>query len=137
MVSALSARWFAWSFALALVGAGAALLAAPRAHADGMRCGSRLISDGDPMYEVRNVCGVPDQASQRFEQRFVSRVVQNVCYDNRGRAYACTTVIQEAIVVVLDEWYYDFGRSVLVRTLVFEGGRLVKVVTGGYGTKDT
>jgi hypothetical protein len=133
----LSARCFALSVLLAVGGAvfGAGHL--PLAHADGMRCGTQLVSDGDPMYEVRNLCGAPDQASQRTERRFVSRVVQGVCYDNHGRQYTCTTVVQEAIEVVLDEWFYDFGRAVLVRTVVFEGGRLVKVVTGGYGTKDT
>jgi hypothetical protein len=131
-----SARWFASSALPAVLAAVSVLGRAPLAHADGMRCGTQLVSDGDPMYEVRNLCGAPDQASQRTERRFVSRVVQNLCYDNRGKAYACTTVIQEAIEVVLDEWFYDFGRAVLVRTVIFEGGRLVKVVTGGYGTKD-
>jgi hypothetical protein len=130
------ARWFALSVLLAAAFAVSGLGYLPRAHADGMRCGTQLVSDGDPMYEVRNLCGAPDQASQRTERRVVSRAVQGVCY-NRGQPYTCATVIQEAIEVVLDEWFYDFGRAVLVRTVVFEGGRLVKVVTGGYGTKDT
>lgn len=133
----VSARWFALSVSLTVVGSVSGLGQPSRAHAEGMRCGTQLVSDGDPMYEVRNLCGAPDQASQRTERRVVSRVVQSVCYDNRGHAYACTTVVQEAIEVVLDEWFYDFGRAALVRTVVFEGGRLVKVVTGGYGTKDT
>lgn len=34
-----------------------------------------------------------------------------------------------------DEWRYDFGPDQLVRTLRFRSGRLVEVVTGGYGGK--
>ncbi|MEY4512141.1 MAG: hypothetical protein RLZZ450_4263 [Pseudomonadota bacterium] len=133
MSRAVRSKWVALGLGLTALGA----VYTPPAQADGMRCGNRLISDGDLMYEVKNVCGVPDQATQRTERRIVSRVVQSTCYDPRGQAYLCTTVVQEAIEVLLDEWYYDFGRSVLVRTVTFEGGRLVRVVTGSYGTKDT
>lgn len=133
MRRALQNQWVALSLGLAALGA----LYTPLAHADGMRCGNRLISDGDLMYEVKNVCGVPDQATQRTERRIVSRAVQGTCYTPRGQAYLCTTVVQEAVEVVLDEWYYDFGRSVLVKTVTFESGRLVRIVTGSYGTKDT
>jgi len=137
MGRAVSSKWVASSLFLAAFSAVFGLPIAPLAHADGMRCGNRLISDGDLMYEVKNVCGAPDQATQRTERRIVSRAVQSTCYDARGQAYLCTTVVQEAIEVVLDEWYYDFGRSVLVKTVTFESGRLVRVVTGSYGTKDT
>lgn len=34
-----------------------------------------------------------------------------------------------------DEWHYDFGADQLVRTLRFRSGRLVEIVTGGYGGK--
>jgi hypothetical protein len=129
----VSRRWVALSLSMAALGA----VPASPARADGMRCGNRLVSDGDAMYEVKNVCGAPDQASQRTERRIVSRVVQSTCFDARGQPYLCTTVVQEAIEVLLDEWYYDFGRSALVRTVTFESGRLVRIVTGSYGTKDT
>lgn len=137
MGRAVSIRWVAFSRSLAALVAVSGLAFAAPALADGMRCGNRLISDGDLMYEVKNVCGAPDQATQRTERRIVSRVVQSTCYDARGQAYVCTTVVQEAIEVLLDEWYYDFGRSVLVKTVTFESGRLVRVVSGSYGTKDT
>jgi hypothetical protein len=129
--------WVLLSVSLAAVGALSGLGLPSLAHADGMRCGTQLISDGDPMYEVRNVCGAPDQASQRTERRIVSRYVQGTCYDQRGQPYTCTTLVQEAVEILVDEWFYDFGRAALVRTVLFEGGRLVKVVTGSYGTKDT
>ena len=127
--------WVALCLALA---AGGAVHGSPSpAHADGMRCGTQLVSDGDPMYEVKNLCGTPDQMSQRIERRVVTRVVQGTCYDPRGLPYQCSTFVQETVEILLDEWFYDFGRSALVRTVVFESGRLVRVTTGGYGTKDT
>jgi hypothetical protein len=137
MGRAVRGKWVALSLCVATAGLACFALAPAPAHADGMRCGNRLISDGDLMYEVKNVCGEPDQATQRTERRIFSRMIQSTCYDARGQPYVCTTVVQEAIEVLLDEWYYDFGRSVLVKTVVFEGGRLVRVVTGSYGTKDT
>jgi hypothetical protein len=41
------------------------------------------------------------------------------------------------VQVTIDEWLYDFGPSVLVKTLTFEQGRLLRVETGGYGTKES
>jgi hypothetical protein len=126
------AGWFVLLGALAL----SCLGPLPRVHADGMRCGTRLVSDGDPMMEVRNVCGEPDQAVQRVERRVVSRWIQTTCVDARGRSFACGQMVQDSIEVVVDEWMYDFGPRAFVRTVVFEGGRLVRIVTGGYGTKE-
>lgn len=106
------------------------------ALADGMRCGTHLISDGDTMLEVRNVCGVPDMTVQRVEKRVVSRYVQGQCLEG-NRYVLCTTLVQETVDVQLDEWTYDFGPSSLVRFVTFEQGRLIRVATGSYGTKQT
>jgi Protein of unknown function (DUF2845) len=108
-------------------------LGAASAHADGMRCGTKLVSDGDTMYEVRNVCGAPDQAVQRMEQRTVSRWVDGPCL-YRGQV-RCGNLVQYTVDVQVDEWLYDFGSHQLLRNLVFEGGRLVRMYTGGYGQK--
>jgi len=104
------------------------------ARADGMRCGSRLVSDGDSMLEVRNICGAPDQATQRTEMRLMRRWVDTPCYP--GSSGRCGYMEEYAVPVVLDEWMYDFGPKVLIRTLTFESGRLIRLATGGYGSKE-
>lgn len=105
------------------------------AHADGLRCGTKLLSDGDSMYEVRNHCGAPEQAVQRTELRTVSRWVDGPCtYPGQVR---CGGFVQYTVEVQVDEWLYDFGPHQLIRNVVFESGRLIRVTTGGYGQKQS
>ena len=118
------------SLLLALLG----WIAAAPAHADGMRCGNRLVSDGDLTAEVRSRCGAPDAANQRVELRTVRRYVDGPCFNDRGTV-RCGHVEERTIEVIIDEWMYDFGPHALVRYLTFEQGRLVRTATGGYGTK--
>ncbi len=103
------------------------------AHADGMYCGNKLVSDGDSPYAVRNLCGTPDQAVQRTELRTVQQWVDGPCL-YRGQV-RCGQMVQYTVEVHIDEWLYDFGTNQLIRNLVFENGRLVRLYTGGYGQK--
>jgi hypothetical protein len=109
-----------------------ALISTSVAQADGMRCGTKLISDGDTAYQVQTRCGKPDQITQRTEKRTVSRWVEVPCSTGR-----CGTLIQDTIDVQVEEWLYDFGPQQLIRTVVFEAGHLIRVVTGGYGIKES
>jgi hypothetical protein len=136
-------KHYAWVGALVVsllsVGAvpmgSASLFGVSRARADGMRCGSKLVSDGDSMLEVRNICGAPDQATQRVEMRVMRRWVDAPCYPGRSEP-RCGYMEEYAVPVVLDEWLYDFGPQVLIRTVTFESGRLIRLTTGGYGNKE-
>jgi Protein of unknown function (DUF2845) len=110
--------------------------AAGTAHADGMRCGSRLVSEGDYLYEVRERCGEPDAASQRVELRTVRSFVNGPCYQEQGQV-RCGRMVERTIEVVIDEWVYDRGEHKFVRYLTFEQGRLFHVRTGRYGSKDS
>jgi hypothetical protein len=118
----LSATWTTWSIDLA--------------QADGMRCGSRLVSEGDYLYEVRERCGEPDAASQHTELRTVREFVSGPCYQEQGQL-RCGRVIERTVEVVIDEWVYDKGTHKFVRYLTFEQGRLAKVRTGRYGSKES
>lgn len=109
-------------------------LSAGSALADGMRCGSRLVSQGDSIGEVRSICGQPDATSQRKELRSVRRWVDGPCVNDRG-TIRCGYLEERTVEVVIDEWMYDFGPSALIRHLTFEQGLLLNVATGGYGTK--
>ena len=93
-----------------------------RARADTMRCGNKLVSTGDLLYDVRGRCGEPTFARQHVEYRTVSGWGPGV-----GAA--------RTIEVVIDEWTYDFGPRQFVQHLIFEQGRLVSVVSGHRGQK--
>lgn len=116
-----------------LAALGLSALASP-ALADGMRCDGKLVSAGDSLFQVRNVCGEPDAASQRRELRAVRRWVSAPCFQ-RGGAVTCGYMEERVVEIVIHEWIYDFGPSALVKHLTFEEEKLRKVDTGGYGTK--
>jgi hypothetical protein len=125
--------------ALAGAGLGACLLAAPAAWADGMYCGSRLISAGDTLYQVRSVCGEPDDAQRRIETRTVRHRVRVPCNRNESgsnEAGKCERTVERSSDVVVDDWTYDFGRQRFIRFLTFLDGRLASVQTGSYGSRD-
>ena len=92
--------------------------------ADGMRCGKRLVSDGDSMYLVQARCGQPDDATHWVEYRAVRVRVGNIWVDR-------------TVEVKYERWTYDFGTDRLIRYALFEDGRLVRVETGPYGEKDS
>jgi hypothetical protein len=97
-------------------------------HAEaGMRCGSRLVSEGDSTYRVRQLCGDPVSAVRRVEYRSI-RVPIARHPSGQGFAYG-----ERTVEVVIDEWIYDFGPQKLVRHLTFEQDRLVNTTTGRYG----
>lgn len=87
------------------------LVVAPVAAADGMRCGSDLISTGDWPVEVREVCGEPD---------YVATYPQQVL-DGIG------------LVRELQHWYYNPGAREFIRRLVFRDGELRRIDSLGYG----
>ena len=98
------------------------LAATPPANADGLRCGHRLVSDGDSTYLVQARCGPPDDVNTWVEYRAVRIWVGNAWVDR-------------TVEVKLERWIYDFGTDRLIRILVFEDGRLLKVDTGPHGEK--
>lgn len=110
---------------------GFGLFATPVA-ADGMSCGNRLVSKGDSLYQVRSVCGEPDDARRRVETRTERRRVRVPC----EHGAQCERTVEHTTDVVVDEWTYDFGRRRFVRFLTFVDGRLAVVQTGGYGSRD-
>ena len=62
--------------------AGAFVVSAATA-ATSMRCGSRLIGEGDTRHEVRTVCGTPDDELERTEYRSVRVQVRVPCGEGK------------------------------------------------------
>ena len=103
----------------------AATLAAP-AHADGMRCGGRLIRDGDPRAQVRSFCGEPADVQTRT-------ILRRPQYDYRGRLLYYGDGLTE---IPVETWTYNFGPNKLMRRVRFVDGVVDEVETLGYGYND-
>ncbi len=122
-----------WSGLLGAALLSAVSLCAAPVAADGMSCGNRLVSKGDSLYQVRSVCGEPDDARRRVETRTERRRVRVPCKSGAAR---CEGTVEHTTDVIVDEWTYDFGRRRFIRYLTFVDGRLAAVNTGGYGSRD-
>jgi hypothetical protein len=94
------------------------LLLPYRAHADSMRCGSRLVKDGDTMEKVLEVCGEP----AKQERTWIQRAPQ---YELGGQYYSFPGTED----VPVDAWTYDFGRNKLLQRVRFIDGIVDSIVT--------
>jgi Protein of unknown function (DUF2845) len=115
---------------LSLAVAGGLLGGAASRADSGFRCGSRVVSSGDHMLEVRKRCGEPDFVGQKTIKRKV-KIKRREWVDGHVEDVSA----EETVDVLLDEWTYDLGPRRFIRFVLFEDGRVVNVATGGYGTK--
>jgi Protein of unknown function (DUF2845) len=97
----------------------AALTIASPAAADSMRCGSKLMTDGDPADKVEAYCG-PPASVERHE-------ILRPYYYYRG------IPIHSQYEVSVEYWIYNFGPNRLMYRLRFEDGLLVDVDTLEHG----
>ena len=97
-----------------------AILMLTVAPAYALRCGAKLVSEGDPQLLVRVRCGEPDAIEQR--------VIYRTLHLSRHRH-------GEKIVepITVEEWIYNFGPRRLMRQLWFEDGKLIRIRSLGYG----
>jgi hypothetical protein len=96
------------------------------AHADGLRCGNRLIRDGDARAEVRAFCGEPVDVQTRT-------ILRRPVYNLRGRlVYSGDGLIE----IPVETWTYNFGPNKLMRRVRFVDGIVDEVETLGYGYND-
>jgi len=101
------------------------ILLCPRAEADTLRCGSRLVSVGDSREKAAEVCGEPDERT--YEEAFHDTWFSQL-YDYRQDRYQAPRLIKGPIV--LETWTYRFGANRLPHFLYFEDGRLIRIETG-------
>jgi hypothetical protein len=97
-------------------------LAAP-ASADGMRCGSKLIGNGDTRSKVRQMCGAPTDVQTRT-------ILRRPFYDFHGRLIHFGDGLVEIPVEI---WTYNFGPYKLMRQVRFVDGAVEDIETLGYG----
>ena len=87
-----------------------------------MRCSGGIVSVGASMSVVKSKCGEPTDTS-------VVEIKTKVT--SRGSGVSD----RDEISRVEEVWEYDFGKSKFMKTLTFEGTKLKKIETGGYGSK--
>jgi hypothetical protein len=103
---------------------------------ESMRCGSRVVSGGDPKAKVAEVCGQPTHAERRTVLRSgIPR--QNLDDDDaRTRTISESELLihnRSLVEVEVEVWLYNRGRSSLLRELVFHDNRLIAVNVLGRG----
>jgi hypothetical protein len=98
----------------------AALAVTGPAAADSFRCGSKLMTDGDPLDKVAALCGPPTSVERRE--------IVRPYYFYRG-----SIPIHTSYEVSIEYWTYNLGPNKLMRRLRFEDGLLVDVETLGHG----
>ncbi len=97
-----------------------ALLALAAAPAYAFRCGTRIITSGDPADKVLQFCGSPVSVqTHRAERPYI---------DAYGRSYR--GMLEE---VVIEEWTYNLGPTQFMRLVRLENGLVVEVKPLGYG----
>lgn len=97
----------------------AALAFAGPAAADSMRCGTKLMTDGDPVDKVQSYCGPPAS----IERREILR----------PWGYQRGVTVHSTYEVSVEIWTYNFGPNKLMYRLRFEDGLLVDVDTLSHG----
>jgi len=100
-----------------------AVVVAPAARADAMRCGSKLIRDGDTQSAVRSLCGEPTDVQQRT-------ILRHPYFEFHGNTYHYGDGYVEVPVEV---WTYNFGPYKLMRRVRFVDGLVEEIETLGYG----
>lgn len=115
--------------------------------ADAMRCGNRIVTEGDIQAKVLEHCGEPVQKTRRLGYRagffpdYRVRDPLSVAPDPpEERDSAEARIYRNSLYghteVVIEEWIYNLGPHKLIRRITFENGIVVEVETLGRGYLD-
>ena len=102
---------------------GSTLLISSAASADTLRCGSKLISEGDPIEKVREYCGEPVATKRTW-------ITRQPRFEYGGQEIP----FPGSEDVPVDLWTYDFGASKLMRRIRLVAGKVESIETLGHGT---
>lgn len=99
--------------------------------AEAMRCGNRIVTEGDLAGHVLAVCGEPVVSRSWTEVR-VQPVPYTLWYHPANRQHH-TGLAVLPVEVLVEEWTYNLGARRFMRVLRFENGELVRIRTTRYG----
>jgi hypothetical protein len=122
--------------ALCLISLAACFASAELGAEESMRCGTRLISEGDPQAKVVKICGKPTQTETRTILRAgIPR--QDIRVGVRlaaSRSHDELLVHDRSLVEIeVEVWLYNRGPSRLMREVVFRDNRILAVNLLGRG----
>jgi hypothetical protein len=107
-------------------------LAAGVLPAHAMRCGSRLVSEGDPRDKLLSDCGQPSSVEAWDEEQYEyfgrppnSRDYRE--FERYGNSYRVRSWVRVEI------WTYNYGPSRFVDYVRLENGIVRRIYSGGYG----
>ena len=101
----------------------AALLLPAVAPADTLRCGNRLISEGDPIEKVLQYCGEPVERKRTW-------ITRQPRFEYGGQEIP----FEGTEDVPVDLWTYDFGANRLMRRIRLVAGKVESIETLQHGT---
>jgi hypothetical protein len=109
-----------------------AAFAAAASPAAAMRCGSRIIAEGDLKEKVLAECGEPSNVERWEEERYYDYDAPPPSdryreFDRYGNAY------RVKVHVNVELWTYNYGASRFMDYVRIENGRVREIYSGGYG----
>jgi hypothetical protein len=113
-------RIYVAAFSVVLIGA-LTMRVSPASEA--VRCGNKLIDDGDTTEEVLAKCGEPTSVSHRT-------ILRRPVFYRHGQRYSYGT---EMVEVPVEYWTYNFGPNKLMRRIRFVDGCVEEIETLDYG----
>jgi hypothetical protein len=101
-----------------------------------LRCGGKLVSEGDPKSKVLKICGEPAATQQRTIVRSgVPRSLDHASQRSGSREELLLNT-RSYVEVLVEEWTYNFGPRKLMRVVRFENGLVSDVTQLGYGYRE-
>ena len=116
-----------------------AILTPTYAQAYSIRCGVRLISEGDSKVKVLAECGDPDHVEVWEEERVYRYhyppiyygIYDDFEYGTSDNEYRQPYRIKKLVIV--EEWTYNHGPSRFMDHLRLENGVVIRITSGDYG----
>ncbi len=100
-----------------------------------VRCGSKLVNEGDPKAKVLKHCGEPVSVERRTVVRSgVPRLVTRTRGFSDERELLLPT--RSFVEVNIEEWTFNFGPRKFMRVIRFENGRVKDIEALSYGYRD-
>jgi hypothetical protein len=103
--------------------AAASIVAAQSVNADTLRCGSKLVSEGDSIDKVQQYCGEPTATKRTW-------ITRQPRFEYGGQEIP----FEGSEDVPVDLWTYDFGPNKLMRRIRFVAGKVESIETLEHGT---
>jgi len=102
-----------------------------------LRCGNKLVSEGDPKTKILKYCGDPAAVQYRtiYRSGFPRALsLRDTRLSARHSGDDELLIHQHSVVEVqVEEWTYNFGPRRFMRMIRFENGLVAKVTDLGYG----